>query len=127
MPGDKRLSDPDGWARLRFAIVGPLLADPPPSGELGARLQELAAKDWRHPVTGLPLRFGFGTLERWYYLARDAHDPVAALRRRRRRDAGHQRGLTPATDGSGARAAPRTPRLDGAAALRQPRRLGGRG
>jgi hypothetical protein len=56
MPGEKRISDPDGWARLRFAIIGPLLADPPPSGELGARLQELAAKDWRHPVTGLPLR-----------------------------------------------------------------------
>ena len=56
--------------------------------QLGARLKELAAKDWRHPVTGLPLRFGFGTLERWYYLARDAQDPVAALRRRRRRDAG---------------------------------------
>ena len=95
MPSDKRVSDPDGWARLRFAIIGPLLADPPPSGELGARLQELAAKDWRHPVTGLPLRFGFGTLERWYYLARDAQDPVAALRRRRRRDAGQQRGLNP--------------------------------
>ena len=95
MPGGKRISDPDGWARLRFAIIGPLLADPPPSGELGARLQELAAKDWRHPVTGLPLRFGFATLERWYYLARDAQDPVAALRRRRRRDAGEQRRLTP--------------------------------
>jgi len=95
MPSDQRLSDPDGWARLRFAIIGPLLADPPPPGELGARLKELAAKDWRHPVTGLPLRFGFGTLERWYYLARDAQDPVAALRRRRRRDARQQRGLNP--------------------------------
>ncbi|MEJ2325992.1 MAG: IS481 family transposase, partial [Chromatiaceae bacterium] len=95
MPGEKRISDPDGWARLRFAIIGPLLADPPPPGDLGARLKALAAKDWRHPVTGLPLRFGFATLERWYYLARDAQDPVAALRRRRRRDAGEQRRLTP--------------------------------
>jgi len=95
MPGEKRGSDPDGWARLRFAIIGPLLADPPSSGELGARLRALAGKDWRHPVTGLPLRFGFGTMERWYYLARDAQDPVAALRRRRRRDAGQQRGLNP--------------------------------
>jgi hypothetical protein len=95
MPSDKPVSDPDGWARLRFAIIGPLLADPPPPGELGARLKQLATKDWRHPVTGLPLRFGFATLERWYYLARDARDPVAALRRRRRRDAGEQRGLTP--------------------------------
>jgi transposase InsO family protein len=95
MPRDHRVCDPDGWARLRFAIIGPLLADPPPPGELGARLKELAAKAWRHPVTGLPLRFGFATLERWYYLARNAPDPVAALRRRRRRDAGAQRGLTP--------------------------------
>jgi hypothetical protein len=42
------------------------LADPPPPGDLGARLKALAAKDWRHPVTGLPLRFGFATVERWY-------------------------------------------------------------
>jgi len=95
MRGEKPISDPDGWARLRFAIIGPLLADPPPPGQLGARLKELAAKDWKHPITGLPLRFGFATLERWYYLARDARDPVAALRRRRRRDAGQQRRLNP--------------------------------
>jgi len=94
MPDEKPVSDPDGWARLRFAIIGPLLADPPPSGALGARLKALAAKEWRHPRTGLPLRFGFATLERWYYLARDAQDPVAALRRRRRHDAGRQRGLS---------------------------------
>jgi putative transposase len=93
MPSNQHVSDPDGWARLRFAIIGPLLADPPPAGELGARLKALAAKDWRHPVTGLPLRFGFATVERWYYLARTAQDPVAALRRRQRRDAGQQRGL----------------------------------
>lgn len=95
MSDEKQLCDPDGWARLRFAVIGPLLADPPPSGELGARLRALAAKDWRHPLTGLPVRFGFATLERWYYLARDAQDPVAALRRRRRSDAGVQRGLGP--------------------------------
>ncbi len=27
--------DPDRWARLRFAIVGPLLAAPPLAGQLG--------------------------------------------------------------------------------------------
>lgn len=67
MPGENCLFDPDGWARLRFAIIGPLLADPPPAGELGARLKALSAKDWRHPVTALPVRFGFATLERWVY------------------------------------------------------------
>ena len=95
MASKKPVSDPEGWARLRFAIIGPLLADPPPPGQLGARLNELAAKHWKHPLTGLPLRLSFATLERWYYLARNAQDPVAALRRRRRRDAGHQRRLTP--------------------------------
>jgi len=95
MSDDNGLGDPDGWARLRFAIIGPLLADPAPANALGARLKALAAKSWRHPVTGLPVRFSFGTLERWYYLARDAQDPVAALRPRRRSDAGEQRALSP--------------------------------
>jgi hypothetical protein len=27
----------DRWARLRFAVVGPLLSAPPAAGELGAR------------------------------------------------------------------------------------------
>ena len=40
------------WARLRFSVVGPLLACPPPRGQLQGRLQELAARNWRHPVTG---------------------------------------------------------------------------
>ncbi len=95
MSDDNGLGDPDGWARLRFAIIGPLLADPAPANALGARLKALAAKSWRHPVTGLPVRFSFGTLERWYYLARDAQDPVAALRPRRRCDAGEPRALSP--------------------------------
>jgi len=30
------------WARLRFAIVGPLLASPPEPGELTDRIAELA-------------------------------------------------------------------------------------
>ncbi len=28
-------ADPDRWARLRFAIIGPVLAAPPRRGELG--------------------------------------------------------------------------------------------
>ena len=34
--------DPDRWARLRFAIIGPLLAAPPERGELGKALEDLA-------------------------------------------------------------------------------------
>jgi len=78
----------DRWARLRFAIIGPLLASPPPAGELRAALADLAAKTWRHPFTGLDLRFGVSTLERWFYAAKNAADPVVALRNQVRRDIG---------------------------------------
>jgi putative transposase len=88
--------DPDRWARLRFSIVGPLLAAPPPTGELRAALQALAKKTWSHPVKGTAIRFGFATIERWYYQARNADDPIAALRRRPRDDHGRCRTLTPA-------------------------------
>jgi putative transposase len=89
-------ADPDRWARLRFAIIGPLLAAPPARGELGKALQELARQSWRHPVHGTPVCFSAATLERWYYAARRARDPVATLRRRRRGDAGRQRRLSSA-------------------------------
>ena len=67
-----REDDPDRWARLRFAIIGPLLAAPPSRGELHKALAALSEKSWRHPVNGTALRFGFATLERWYYAARKA-------------------------------------------------------
>ena len=67
----------DRWARLRFSIIGHLLAAPPEPGELRRALTELAAKSWRHPMTGLPVRFGFSTLERWFYAVRAHADPVA--------------------------------------------------
>ncbi len=86
--------DPDRWARLRFAIIGPLLAAPPPRGDLRQALRQLAQQSWQHPVTGVAVRFGAATLERWFYMARRAHDPVAALRRRRRQDAGQPRQLS---------------------------------
>jgi len=77
------------WARLRFSIVGPLLAAPPDAGALKARLIELAGQRWRHPTSGETVRFGISTLERWYYQARGAtDDPVAALERRVREGAG---------------------------------------
>jgi putative transposase len=84
--------DPERWARLRFSIVGPLLAAPPAAGELRRELQRLSVKTWRHPLTGAPVRFGFATIERWYYVARNARrDPVGELRRRPRQDAGKPR------------------------------------
>jgi putative transposase len=82
------------WARLRFAIVGPLLATPLAPGALRAELTRLAQQRWRHPITGAPVTFGVSTIERWYYAARRApRDPVGVLRRRRRQDAGQQPSL----------------------------------
>ena len=78
----------DRWARLRFAIIGPLLAAPPAAGDLQAALSALAERSWRHPLTGLQAHFGASTIERWYYAARKAADPVAVLRNQVRRDIG---------------------------------------
>jgi hypothetical protein len=94
MNDDAPLTDPshartsERWARFRFGVVGQLLAAPPSPGELHQRLRALAAQSWRHPVTGRPVRFGLSTIERWYYAARDAKDPVQALARRLRSDQG---------------------------------------
>jgi putative transposase len=85
----------DGWALLRFAIIGPLLVAPPEKGELAASLKELSERYWRHPLQGHAIQFSVPTLERWYYRARHANDPVAALRPRRRGDAGRSRTLAP--------------------------------
>ncbi len=77
------------WARLRFAVVGPLLAAPPKRGELQSELKRLSEKLWRHPITDEPVRFGLSTIQRWYYAARAAKkNPVTALGRKRRRDSG---------------------------------------
>lgn len=85
----------DRWARFRFAIVGPLLAAPPGRGQLQSQLKQLSETWWRHPIHGAPVRFGFSTLERWYYKARaERQDPVAVLRRKRRSDSGQQPALS---------------------------------
>jgi len=89
----KKASDRDALARLRFAIVGPLLAAPPEGRQLQFALSELAAREWTHPGRETPVRFGVSTIERWYYTARAATDPLAALRSRVRLDKGRARVL----------------------------------
>ena len=85
------------WARLRFAVVGPLLASPPPKGRLRAELERLAQQHWEHPCGEGSVRFSASTIERWYYRARAAHqDPVRALRTRPRTDAGRVRAMSAA-------------------------------
>jgi putative transposase len=84
--------DRDRWARLRFAIIGPLLAAPPAKGELQNTLRALSHRTWKHPTTGRAIKFGKSTLERWFYAARGAsQDPVAVLKTRIRSDAGRHR------------------------------------
>ena len=70
------------WARLRFSIIGPLLASPPEPGELAERLRALAQKSYQHPTTRLTIRFGASTIERWFYDAKDQADPIEALARK---------------------------------------------
>ena len=76
----------DRWAHLRFSIIGPLLAAPAQAGELQSQLALFAAKTWRHPTTGADITFSVCSLERWYYAARKAADPVAVLKNRLRGD-----------------------------------------
>ena len=84
------------WARFRFSVVGPLLAAPPQRGQLQAKLQELAAQKWLHPISGQWVEFGLSSVERWYYIAlNEKQDPVAALRRKMRCDQGGHPSLGP--------------------------------
>ena len=85
------------WAHLRFAVIGWLLAAPPDKGALKPAIVELASRTWQHPTTGKPVRFGFSTIERWYYRAlKERSDPVGSLRRKLRVDAGQQYAITDA-------------------------------
>jgi transposase InsO family protein len=91
MTDDKEPSRHQRWAALRFAVVGPLLAAPPTErGALAAALAALARQVWRHPITGEAAGFARSTIERWYYQARAANDPVTTLRRKARGDRGTQ-------------------------------------
>jgi putative transposase len=82
------------WARLRFGIIALLLSAPPEPGELGASLAQLAARSWRHPTTGEAVRFSVKSLERWYYAARDAQEPIRVLERKVPQHAGTHPSVT---------------------------------
>ena len=85
------------WAHLRFSVIGQLLAAPPAKGELKAAIEGLAGRTWQHPATGEPVRFGFSTIEHWYYRAcKERTDPVGVLRRKVRANAGRQHAISDA-------------------------------
>lgn len=88
-------SNSERWAEFRFSVVGGLLSSPPRGGQLRTALEELAANTWKHPITGEPVRYGFSTIERWYYsICAESGSGVKALARKVRGDAGDSRILT---------------------------------
>lgn len=84
------------WAELRFSVVGGLLSSPPARGETGKRLRSLAEQTWIHPETGAPVRFGYSTIEEWYYRARQSNNPIEALTTIPRKDSGNHRSFSAA-------------------------------
>lgn len=77
------------WAQFRFAVIGELLSCPPQKGQLQTAIGRLARKHYRHPTDpNRRICVGASTIERWYYKARSAADPIAALGRKIRSDAG---------------------------------------
>src|SRR5690349_11532038 len=85
----------DRWGAFRFSVIGHLLAAPPPKGELAAAIAALAERTWHHPITHAHTRFGFSTIERWYYRTlKEKRDPVGVLRRKLRADAGQQTAMS---------------------------------
>lgn len=83
------------WAHLRFSIIGGLLAKPPKRGNLLRELEILAGRSYQHPTRDIQVTFGVSTLERWYYRALESNDPVQALKRKIRSDAGTTRVMSP--------------------------------
>jgi len=85
------------WAEFRFSVVGPLLASPPDRGQLRRQLKQLSVKTWLHPMSGEPKRFGFSTIERWYYKAQSCspkEGPMEVLKRKIRSDHGQHPALS---------------------------------
>lgn len=77
------------WAQFRFSVIGELLSCPPPKGQLQKAIFRLARKNYQHPIDpNRQIRIGSSTIERWYYKARNVADPLAALGRKIRSDAG---------------------------------------
>jgi transposase InsO family protein len=93
--GKKSSSPLITWAQLRFSIIGALLARPPCKGQLRKELQILASRHYRHPTEDKWITFAVSTLERWYYKALNAEDPIKALDRKRRSDEGKTKAMSP--------------------------------
>ena len=77
------------WAQFRFSVIGELLSCPADRGQLQKSIDRLVRKTYQHPIDPhRQMRLGRSTIERWYYKAKSAPDPIAALGRKMRSDAG---------------------------------------
>jgi transposase InsO family protein len=83
------------WAQFRFAVIGGLLSSPPQPGDLQQAIEALAQNRYQHPFAPHKvISLGFSTIERWYYRAKDAPDPIAALGRKPRTDKGKRTAIS---------------------------------
>jgi putative transposase len=68
------------WGEFRFAVVGHLVFSGVKRGKLTPELRSLSAKEWKHPISGRWVTFGYSTIERWYYIAlNNPKAPISAL------------------------------------------------
>jgi len=82
------------WAEFRLAVVGHLLVCELGRGQLEAELKSLSAKKWNHPISGQPAVFGYMTIQRWYYIARNNPEDRLCALSTTRSDAGNPWSLT---------------------------------
>lgn len=82
------------WAQFRFSIIGGLLASPPKPGQLQKELESLASQEYLHPTKGEWVKFGTSTIERWYYESLKTPNPIEALERKVRSDAGQSTAMS---------------------------------
>ena len=75
-------------AELRFAVIGELLRSPLSKGELRSRIKSLSEKTWLDPRTQQATKYGYATIERWYYRARKSDSPFQELMLKKRTDDG---------------------------------------
>ncbi|EIM65338.1 integrase family protein [Desulfobacter postgatei 2ac9] len=65
------------------------MSSPPAKGQLQQEIQRLSQKIYQHPIDeNRKFTLGASTIERWYYKAKEADDPVVVLGRKPRFDAG---------------------------------------
>jgi hypothetical protein len=81
------------WAEFRLAVVGHLVVCAE-RGQLRAELKSLSAKQWKHPITGKRVTFGFSTIEHWYYKALTNPGALLATLSKKRCNSGQPRSLS---------------------------------